>query len=180
MFIRFTNVTTKFRVYVVVNKSKLKINVHCRRFDDFDNSVNIFQQLFFASNVIYRISFLFDNNHCYKFKFFKTFMQRLYSFFYVVTQLYQFFLIFDKNDNVLNQNNTSKTRVKILLNQFDIFYICYIFNAIDKIRYVTKINVLVDVYNKFINDNRFIIIHKIKKVNFICISFIVIIVVDIF
>ena len=54
-----------------------------------------------------------------------------------------------------------------MLKQLDIFYFCYIFNAFDKVNNVTKINIFVNIFYKVINNRRFIVIHKIEKVNFI-------------
>ena len=51
--------------------------------------------------------------------------------------------------------------------QFNIFYFCYIFDAFDKINNVTKINVFVNIFYKIINNRRFIVIHKIEKINFV-------------
>ena len=79
----------------------------------------------------------------------------------------QSFLIFNKYNSILSESDIAKTNIKILSKQFDVFYFCYIFNAFDKINNVTKINVFVNIFNKIINNRRFVIIHKIKKINFV-------------
>ena len=86
-------------------------------------------------------------------------------------------MIFNKYNSVLNENNTSKANIKILLKQFNLFYFGYVFDAFNKINNVTKVNVFVNILDKIINNRRFIVIHKIEKVNFVDISTIVNIVV---
>ena len=93
------------------------------------------------------------------------------------TQFHKPFLIFDEYSGISSQNDVSKANIKILLKQFDAFYFRYVFDTFDKVDNVTKINVFVSMFNKVISSRRFVIIHKIKKVNFVDVSAIVDIVV---
>ena len=60
---------------------------------------------------------------------------------------------------------------------FDFFNFNYIFNTIDEINDISKINIFVDMFYKFVDNNEFVIIHKIKKIDFVNVSTIIIIVV---
>ena len=62
-------------------------------------------------------------------------------------------------------------------NQFDFFNDRYIFNAIDKVKHITKINIFVDMFYNVINNYKFVIILKIEKIDFINNLFIVIVVI---
>lgn len=59
-------------------------------------------------------------------------------------------------------------------NQFDFFNDRHIFDAIDKVKHVTKINVFISMLYDVINNYEFVIIFKIEKVDFINNLFIVI------
>ena len=61
--------------------------------------------------------------------------------------------------------------------QNSFFYIDYIFNTIDKVIHISKINIFIDILHEIVNNNKFAVIHKIKKFYFVDVLFIVVIVI---
>ena len=180
-FRRITQITTKFEVYVVVNKTNLKKNIHFREFCCFSNNMSIFQWFTFSTSVFHDITFFDDNDHDNKKRFFEAFAKNKHSLVDIFIEFDETFLFFDQYNNISSHCCFTKTNIQILTNKLDIFDVNHIFDTIYEIIDVTKINVFVNMLHDFFDDSRLVIVIEVKKVNFVDISTIevVIVVVDV-
>ena len=96
MFVWFANVTSKFDIQIIVNKSQLKINVYNNKFRCFNNNMNIFQKFSSTIIIFHNVILFFDCSYNRRIEFFKTFTKNTYLFVDVFVKFNKTFLIFNK------------------------------------------------------------------------------------